>query len=102
MIRKIAAALALTLALAAPVQEAQAQDVLGGALIGGVGGAIVGGAIGRNIGGAAIGAVIGAAAGAAIANEGQRRRNNHFIYNGQCWRRRGDGSWMRVAWRYCG
>ncbi|WP_298428116.1 YMGG-like glycine zipper-containing protein [Rhodoblastus sp.] len=100
MFRRIGAVVFLTLALATPVHEATAQDVLGGALLGAAGGAVVGGVIGRGEG-AAIGAVVGAATGAAIAAEGQRRRNNYYAYRHGCYRQRPDGRWVRVPPRYC-
>jgi hypothetical protein len=100
MLRKFGAVALLSLALAAPVHEAAAQDALGGALLGGIGGAVVGGVIGRGTG-AIIGGVVGAGLGAAIASEGQRRRNNYYAYQDGCFRRRSDGAWVRVSPRYC-
>ena len=49
-----------------PVQEAAAQDALGGAVLGGATGAIIGGAVGGGRG-AAVGAIIGGTSGAIIA-----------------------------------
>ena len=49
-----------------PMQEAAAQDPVGGAIVGGATGAIIGGVLGGGRG-AAIGALIGGATGAAIA-----------------------------------
>lgn len=95
------AAALLTLAIAMPVQEAAAQDALGGALLGGAAGAILGGAVGGGRG-AAIGAVIGAGTGAIIANEGQRRANGYYYYNNGCYIQQPDGAWIEVAPRYCG
>src|SRR5262245_17189745 len=71
MYRALGAAL-LTIAIAAPIQDAAAQDPVGGAILGGAAGAILGGALdgGR---GAAIGAIVGGATGAAIAAQGQPR-----------------------------
>jgi uncharacterized protein YcfJ len=83
-----------------PLHDAVAQDVLGGAILGGAGGAIVGGAIGGGRG-AAIGAVIGAGTGAAIASEGERRRSGYYSYHNGCYLQRGDGAWVRVSPRYC-
>jgi outer membrane lipoprotein SlyB len=90
----------LALAFAAPVQQAQAQDVLGGALLGGVGGAVIGGAVGGGRG-AVIGAVVGAGTGAIIANEAQRR-NGYYWHRGNCYAQRGDGSYIVVSPRRCG
>ncbi|MGJ4890936.1 hypothetical protein [Bradyrhizobium sp. HKCCYLR20261] len=91
------ATLATTLA---PLHQAAAQDVLGGAILGGAGGAILGGAIGGGRG-AAIGAVIGAGTGAAIAADGERRRGGYYSYRNGCYLQRGDGSWVRAHPRYC-
>ena len=65
MSRTLGALAFLALAIAAPVQQAAAQDPnpLGGALLGGAAGAIIGGVAGGGKG-AAIGAGIGAGAGA--------------------------------------
>jgi outer membrane protein with glycine zipper len=100
MIRRIGTAAVLALAMAMPVHDAVAQDVLGGAILGGAGGAILGGALGGGRG-AAIGAVIGAGTGAAIASEGERRRSGYYYYHSGCYLQRGDGAWVRVSPRYC-
>jgi hypothetical protein len=47
MYRAFGAAALLSIAIAAPVQDAAAQDPVGGAILGGAAGAIVGGALGR-------------------------------------------------------
>src|SRR5258708_5665243 len=101
MIRAIGAAALLTLAAAMPLQQAHAQDLLGGALLGGAAGAIIGGAATGRGEGAAIGAVIGATAGAAIASQGQRR-GGYYWYDGRCWLRYPSGEYQRVSRRYCG
>ena len=72
MIRMLGAFMFLGLASALPVQQTAAQDVLGGAIVGGALGGIIGGALGRG-GGAIAGAAIGATTGAVIAAEAQRR-----------------------------
>ena len=72
MFRTFAATSLLTLACAMPVQQAAAQDAIGGAIFGGAAGALLGGAIGGR-GGAIAGGIIGGTTGAAIAAEGQRR-----------------------------
>jgi hypothetical protein len=58
MYRALGAAALLSIAIAAPAQDAVAQDPVGGAILGGAAGAILGGALdgGR---GAAIGAIVG-------------------------------------------
>jgi hypothetical protein len=97
--RKLIPATVLALAALLPLQGAQAQDTLGGALFGGGAGAIIGGAAGGTRG-AIIGGVIGAAAGAAIAAHGERR-GGYWYYQRGCYMERGDGSYVRVAPRYC-
>jgi uncharacterized protein YcfJ len=77
MIRMLGAFMFLGLASALPVQQAAAQDVLGGAIVGGALGGIIGGALGRG-GGAIAGAAIGATAGAVIAAEAQRRSSGYY------------------------
>ena len=96
----IGAAALLTLAAAMPVHQAQAQDVLGGALFGGAAGAILGGALGGGQG-AAIGAVLGAGTGAVIASEGQRRANGYYYHRNGCYLQRPDGAWVTAHPRYC-
>ncbi len=100
MFKKLGSAALLTLALAAPVHDAAAQDVPGGALLGGVGGAIIGGAVGGGRG-ALIGAGVGAVTGAAIAAEGERLRGGYYYYRRGCYVQRADGAWIRVSRRYC-
>ncbi len=100
MFGKLGSAALLMLALAAPVHDAAAQDVPGGALLGGVGGAIIGGAVGGGRG-ALIGGAVGAVTGAAIASEGQRRRGGYYAYQRGCYLQRADGAWIHVSPRYC-
>ena len=66
MIRALGSSACLAIALAMPMQEAAAQDPVGGAIVGGATGAVIGGVLGGGRG-AAIGAIIGGATGAAIA-----------------------------------
>ncbi len=101
MLRKLSLAVLLMLAAAMPARQATAQDVLGGALLGGVAGAIIGGAAGGGRG-AAIGAGIGAPTGAIIAAEGQRARGGYYYWRRGCYGRRPIGGWVRVHPRYCG
>jgi uncharacterized protein YcfJ len=86
----------LAVAIALPVNQASAQDAIGGAILGGVGGAIVGGAIGGGRG-----AVVGAGTGAAIASEGERRRSGYYAYQRGCYMQRPDGRYVAVDPRYC-
>jgi len=102
MIRKFAAVGLLTLATALPLQPASAQDPLGGALIGGAIGAGIGAAAsGGRTSGAITGGVIGAVLGASIAHAMEPRRPGYYWYDGRCWLRRADGSYIRVARRHC-
>jgi hypothetical protein len=100
MYRTLGAAALLTMAIAAPLQDATAQDPVGGAILGGAAGAILGGALdgGR---GAAIGAIVGGATGAAIAAQGQPRPGGYRYYQQACYQQRGDGAWVVVAPEYC-
>jgi len=100
MNKTIGAAALLIAAIAAPVNESRAQDVLGGALLGGAAGALLGGAIGGGRG-AAIGAIIGSGTGAVIAAEGERR-NGYYYHNNGCYAQRPDGSYVVVSPAYCG
>ena len=99
MLRTLGAAAILALVMAMPQQQAMAQDVLGGAILGGAAGAIIGGVAGGGRG-AAIGAGIGAATGAIIASEGQRRRGGYYYWHRGCYIHRPYG-WVRVSSRYC-
>jgi hypothetical protein len=96
----LGAAAVVAAVIAMPVQQAQAQDVLGGALFGGAAGAILGGALGGGQG-AAIGAVLGAGTGAIIASEGQRRANGYYYHRNGCYLQRPDGAWVVAHPRYC-
>jgi len=100
MYRSLGVAVLLTIAIAAPMQDAAAQDPVGGAILGGAAGAILGGALdgGR---GAAIGAIVGGATGAAIAAQGQPRPGGYRYYQQACYQQRGDGAWIMVAPEYC-
>src|SRR6185295_4058799 len=101
MVRTLVAASLLTLACVMPVQQAAAQDAIGGAIFGGAAGAILGGAIGGR-GGAIAGGIIGGTTGAAIAAEGQRRREGYYWYRNGCYMQRPDGAYVVVAPAYCG
>ena len=94
------AAAFLAIAIAMPVQEATAQDPLGGALLGGAAGAIVGGALGGGRG-AAVGAIIGGTSGAIIGAQGQPRPGGYRFYQNGCYQQRPDGAWVVVAPEYC-
>jgi uncharacterized protein YcfJ len=100
MLRNLGIAVFMASALMMPLQEAAAQDTLGGAILGGAAGAIIGGAAGGGRG-AAIGAIIGAGTGAAIASEGERRGDGYYYYEDGCYRELPDGSWKRVHPRHC-
>jgi hypothetical protein len=100
MYRGLAAATLLAVAIAAPVQDAAAQDPVGGAILGGAAGAILGGALGGGRG-AAVGAIVGGATGAAIAAQGQARPGGYRYYQQGCYQQRADGAWVVVAPEYC-
>jgi hypothetical protein len=103
MSRTLGALAFLALAIAAPVQQASAQDPnpIGGALLGGAAGAIIGGVAGGGKG-AAIGALVGAGTGALIASQGQPRPGGYRYYQNGCYMQRPDGAWVVVAPQYCG
>src|SRR5258707_11147562 len=84
MISKFALTALLAVAVCGPVQEAAAQDAVGGAIVGGVLGGVVGGALGGR-GGAAAGAIIGAGTGAAIAAQGEPRPGGDPYYKKRCY-----------------
>jgi hypothetical protein len=90
----------LTLALAIPVQEAAAQDAVGGAIVGGAAGALIGNALGGKRG-AVVGAIVGGSTGAVIAAQGQARPGGYYYYQNGCYMQRPDGAWVVVAPSYC-
>jgi len=100
MYRALGASAFLAIALAMPVQDAAAQDPLGGAILGGAAGAIIGGAVGGGRG-AATGAIIGGVTGAAIAAQGQPRPGGYRYYENACYQQRPDGAWLVVSPEYC-
>lgn len=95
--RKAILAAAAFVALAATPVTVQAQDALGGAIVGAGAGAIIGGAATGRPEGAAVGAVIGGTTGAAIGANAEERR-----YRGErvrvCWQ--DDWGNRRCRWRY--
>jgi hypothetical protein len=101
MKRMLGAAMLLSMAAIMPVQQAAAQDPIGGAIVGGALGGIIGGAVGRGAGGAVAGAVIGATTGAVIAAEAQRRNSGYYWWRGGCYYRYPNGSWLQVQPGYC-
>ena len=100
MYRALGASAFLAIALAMPVQDAAAQDPIGGAILGGAAGAIIGGAVGGGRG-AATGAIIGGVTGAAIAAQGQPRPGGYRYYEDACYQQRADGAWLVVSPEYC-
>jgi len=101
MLRTLAAGVFLALAAVAPAQLAAAQDVLGGAIVGGALGGIIGGALGRGPGGAIAGAAIGATTGAVIASEAQQRASGYYWWRGGCYYRYPNGAWQQIEPGYC-
>jgi hypothetical protein len=77
MYRSLGAAALLAIAIAAPVEDAAAQDPVGGAILGG-------------------------ATGAAVAAQGQARPGGYRYYQRGCYQQRADGGWVVVAPEYCG
>src|SRR6516225_7026235 len=100
MYRTLGTSALLALALGITVQDAAAQDPLGGAILGGAAGAIIGGAVGGGRG-AATGAIIGGVTGAAIAAQGQPRPGGYRYYQNACYQQRSDGAWFVVSPEYC-
>ena len=101
MMRTLAATAILALAALTPVQQAAAQDPVGGAIVGGALGGIIGGAVGRGPAGVIAGAAIGATTGAVIASEAQRR-NGYYWWHSGCYYRYPNGAWVQVYPNYCG
>jgi membrane associated rhomboid family serine protease len=101
MKRMLGAAMLLGMAAIMPVEQAAAQDPIGGAIVGGALGGIIGGAVGRGAGGAVAGAVIGATTGAVIAAEAQRRNSGYYFWRGGCYYRYPNGAWLQVQPGYC-
>lgn len=98
MTRSIGAFALLALAAIMPAQQASAQNVLGGAIVGGAAGALIGGAAGgRN--GAIAGGIVGGVLGASIAAQAERR-NNYYWYNGRCYAAV-QGGYVLVKRGYC-
>jgi hypothetical protein len=100
LIRALGSSACLAIALAMPMQEAAAQDPVGGAIVGGATGAIIGGVLGGGRG-AAIGAIIGGATGAAIGAEGEPRPGGYRYYQDACYQQQPDGAWLAVSPDYC-
>ena len=96
MIRALGSSACLAIALAMPMQEAAAQDPVGGAIVGGASGAIIGGVLGGGRG-AAIGAIIGGATGAAIGAEGEPRPGGYRYYEDACYKQRGSLFRLSIA-----
>src|SRR4051794_25540547 len=121
MYRALGAIALLSIAIAAPVEDAAAQDPVGGAILGGVTGGVIGGGFSGGGGGAgragcrggggaappapgpepAVGAVVGGVTGAAIAAQGKARPGGYGYYQQACYQQRGDGAWVAVAPQYC-
>ena len=96
MIRAVGISAFVAIALVTPMQEAAAQDPVGGAIVGGATGAVIGGVLGGGRG-AAIGAIIGGATGAAIGAEGEPRPGGYRYYRDACYQQQPDGAWLLVS-----
>jgi uncharacterized protein YcfJ len=102
---RIVSAIALTtLLVLVSVSQADAQRRSSGtgrgAILGGLTGAAVGGIAGGGRG-AAIGTAAGLGIGAVMGNQMERRRGNHYWYNGRCWVHLRNGEFHPVSSRYC-
>src|SRR4029077_7188897 len=100
MIRAVGISALVAIALAMPMQEAAAQDPVGGAIVGGATGAIIGGVLGGGRG-AAIGPLICGPTGAAIGAEGEPRPGGYRYYQDACYQQQPDGAWLAVSPDYC-
>ena len=94
------ASIALVLSLIIPVSQADARRATRGAVVGGLTGAAIGGIAGGGRG-AAIGGLVGLGVGSVMGSQMDRRRGNHYWYNGRCWRRFRNGEFHPVSTRYC-
>jgi osmotically inducible lipoprotein OsmB len=92
--RKAILVVAAFAALAVSPATVQAQDALGGAIVGAGAGAVIGGAATGRAEGAAVGAVIGGTTGAAIGASAEQRR--YRSRTRVCWR----DDWGRRHCRY--
>ncbi len=99
MIRVIGASALLILAAGLPMEQAAAQDAVGGAIIGAGTGAFIGGMASGRPSGAIAGAIVGGTAGAILGSEAERRPG-HYWRNGDCFRRVRNG-YVQVSRRYC-
>lgn len=83
--------------------EAAAQNSRArGAALGAATGALIGGATSSRTGrGALIGGAVGLGVGSLIGGQMERRRGNHYWYNGRCWRRFPNNEFHPVSNRYC-
>ena len=92
------------LALIMTLTDAEAQRRSSATGRGAVAGGLTGAAIGSIAGGgrgAAIGAAAGLGVGSIMGSRADRRRGNHYWYNGRCWRRFSNGEFHTVPNRYC-
>jgi uncharacterized protein YcfJ len=101
---RIVSAIALTatfVMISATQADAQRSSGTGrGAILGGLTGAAIGGLAGGGRG-AAIGTAAGLGVGAVMGNQMERRRGNHYWYNGRCWVHTRNGEFHPVSNRYC-
>jgi uncharacterized protein YcfJ len=87
--RKAIFAAATLAALAVSPMTANAQNALGGAIVGGATGAAIGGAVGGGRG-AAVGAAVGATTGAAVGaqEDGRYYYRERYYRHRHCWHNR--------------
>lgn len=104
MLRTVSAAAVAALFGLISVSAAEAQRRSSGtgrgAVVGGLTGAAIGGIAGGGRG-AAIGTAAGLGIGAVMGNNMERRRGNHYWYNGRCWVHLRNGEFHPVSSRYC-
>ena len=103
MISKFALTTLLALAICGPVQEAAAQDAVGGAIVGGVLGGVVGGALGGGGGAAVRRDRRRRDLALRLRRQGEPRPGGYRYYKNGCaaWSSP-DGSWSPFSPRYCG
>lgn len=97
--------MAVALCVFGAMEAAQAQnnEALTGALIGGIAGAVIGGAVTGKAGGAAVGGVLGGATGAIIGSQTAPKTPPAYYFwnNGRCYYRYSNGQVIQVSSGYC-
>ena len=95
------ACMALGLSVVIPITDADAQSRSGRrAVQTGMTGALIGGLAGGGRG-AAIGGLVGLGVGSVMGRQMERRRGNHYWFDGRCWVHLRNGEFHPVSRRYC-